>query len=174
MRKFCPFFFLILITCLDLNHVYGDNRDFQYSDKITEYRVGVTKYSESNIRNGPGEQYKILWKIIKSGVPVKIIHRLDNWYLIMDNESETGWISVNAISTKKKGGIIVRNNSPVCRVPILDMRDCQKIAILEQNVIVKILECSDMWCRISINPTLTGWVGIADIWGAIGKQHKVY
>ena len=38
-----------------------------------------TKYNEVNLRNGPGTNHLILYKILKKGYPVLVLEEFENW-----------------------------------------------------------------------------------------------
>ncbi len=126
---------------------------------------GTLKKNEVNVRNGPGEEYQIIRKFTKAGLPVQIVHKLDNWYLIKDFEDETGWVRVNAVSFGIKNGMVLENNTAVCRLPVSGTEKCNTIAILKQEVIVSIKACGEKWCRIIIDKSTTGWIEKNKIWG---------
>lgn len=128
-------------------------------------QFGTLKKNEVNVRNGPGEEYQIIRKFTKAGLPVQIVHKLDNWYLIKDFEDETGWVRVNAVSFGIKNGMVLENNTAVCRLPVSGTEKCNTIAILKQEVIVSIKACGEKWCRIIIDKSTTGWIEKNKIWG---------
>jgi len=53
----------------------------------------VTKYDEVNLRNGPGLNKLVLFKILKKGYPVKVLEEFESWYKIIDYQKREGWIS---------------------------------------------------------------------------------
>ncbi len=135
----------------------------------SSFAVGFAtlKKNDVNVRNGPGKEYGILYKFTRVGMPVHIIHKLDNWYLIKDFENDTGWIKSNMLSFNKKNGLVIENNVPVCRLPTFGTEKCSKIAILKYLVITQIKYCGKKWCRIKIDQSSSGWVEKNKLWGIL-------
>lgn len=153
--------YLFLLASLLLS--FSSSADVE--QKIESFKFGTIKNNDSNMRNGPSEDYKIIAKFKKSGIPVQILHRIDNWYLVRDFENESGWIRVNNISMSRKTAMIL-NEVEMCRLPVSGSEKCTKIATLSKNVIVKIKKCGKKWCYVSIDKKLNGWVEKIYLWGA--------
>jgi SH3-like domain-containing protein len=64
-------------------------------------RYASLKKTEVNVRSGPGNQYPILWIYQRSGYPVQLLARYDNYYKIRDAEGEEGWVYITMISAQK-------------------------------------------------------------------------
>ena len=48
-----------------------------------------TKYNEVNLRNGPGVNHLLIYKILKKGYPLLVIEKFENWYRVIDfNENK--------------------------------------------------------------------------------------
>ena len=119
-----------------------------------------TKYNEVNIRNGPGTNHLILFKVLQKGYPVKAVGNNENWREIQDYKNRTGWISKSQLS-KEKFGILLSNNQDL---HILPKKDSKKIAVLNKNVLIKIVSCREKWCKIEIDG-ITGWLNKYSFWG---------
>ena len=48
-----------------------------------------TKYNEVNLRNGPGLNQLVLYKILIKGYPVEVTEVYENWYKVTDHKK--GW-----------------------------------------------------------------------------------
>ena len=140
---------------------------FFFSNISNATTFGTLKKNEVNVRNGHGEEYKIINKFVKSGLPVEILHKLDNWYLIKDFEDETGWIKSYNLSFNKRNAIVVYNNTEVCRLPINGTEKCNVIAILKEDVVIGFKDCGKKWCRVILDSANTGWLEKNKLWGTI-------
>ena len=58
----------------------------------------TTRYDEVNVRNGPGLNNLILFKILKKGYPLLVIEKFENWYRVIDFSDNKGWISKTQLS----------------------------------------------------------------------------
>ena len=65
----------------------------------------------------------------------------------------------------EENGIVLEDNTLVCRLPVSGTEKCNTIAILKQEVIVRIKACGEKWCRIIIDKATTGWIEKNKIWG---------
>lgn len=140
---------------------------------ISVVKFGVTRKNEVNVRNGPGKEYKVLWKFIKAGVPMEILHNLDDWYLIRDYTNSVGWIRMNFISTRIKNAIVVLDKVPMCRLPVNKMVTCHVVAYLERNVLLRVKYCNKRWCHVIYDESLSGWIERRNLWGIDHKRHKI-
>ena len=60
-----------------------------------------TKFNEVNVRNGPGLNHLLLYKILVKGYPLKEISEFDNWKKVQDFSGRVGWISKSQLSRQK-------------------------------------------------------------------------
>ena len=59
------------------------------------------KSGRVNVRVGPGEDYKIAWVFVKSGLPIEVVQEFDNWRQIRDSDGATGWVFQSLLSGKR-------------------------------------------------------------------------
>ena len=57
-----------------------------------------TKYNEVNLRNGPGLNQLVLYKILIKGYPLEITEVYENWYKVIDYKKRVGWVSKTQLS----------------------------------------------------------------------------
>ena len=137
-------FFLSLIFNLPLNAV---NR---------EYSWGSLKYNKTYLRTGPSKDNKVIWVYKRKGLPIKVIRKKDDWYLILLPENQKGWINSSQFSKKRMALIrdtisetekIIKNKKP------LDVRDIDNnpVAYVHNGVIVKLLGCINSICEVELN-----------------------
>lgn len=127
------------------------------------------KAKKVNLRVGPGRDYAISWRFLKSGLPVEVIQEYDNWRRIRDADGAEGWVFHSLLSgdrsaiaapwMKGKGeGVFVNMHS--------DSRETGAvIARLQPGVVVKLDECNGNWCHAEADGA-EGWLSQAEIWGA--------
>ena len=132
-------------------------------------KFAVVKNKETNVRNGPGDSYKILWTFNRKNVPIEILNKIDNWYMIKDSTNEIGWINETLISRniKRRMGVIIKNTIEIFQLP---NSKSFKIAILNKDTIVRIISCGETWCRISVNNNITGWLKKKYLWGVLKNE----
>ena len=108
---------------------------------------GSLKYNKTYLRTGPSKDNKVIWVYKRKGLPIKVIRKKDDWYLILLPENQKGLINSSQFSKKKMALIrdtisetekIIKNKKP------LDVRDIDNnpVAYVHNGVIVKLLAVS--------------------------------
>ena len=123
-----------------------------------------TRYNEVNVRNGPGTNHLIIYKIFQKGYPLVLLDEFDSWRKIADFEGRTGWISMSQLSYDKFGVI---NQSRVGLYMFPDKQQ-KKLAELGHNLTFEIIKCKVNWCKIKTRE-LVGWLAKESFWG--NKEH---
>jgi Uncharacterized protein conserved in bacteria len=91
MRTFiCLKFFIISLIILTIA--------FNRVDASKKNKYLTTRYDKVNVRNGPGLNNLILFKILKKGYPLLVIEKFENWYRVIDFNDNKGWISKTQLS----------------------------------------------------------------------------
>ena len=95
----------------------------------------------------------------KKYFPILIIDAHDNWRKIRDYEGLEGWIHVSMISNKKTFINKKKQN-------LYKYKDNLNIinAIVNKNVIGKIINCKEKFCKVKIN-SYKGWINKEYLWG---------
>ena len=96
-----------------------------------------TKYNEVNLRNGPGLNQLILFKILAKGYPLEIKEEYENWYKVIDYKKRVGWVSKTQLSNTRYG-ILIKNNQKLFKFPNLNSK---QLAIVKSDYILRILKC---------------------------------
>ncbi len=114
-----------------------------------------------NMRTGPGMQYPIEWVYKKLNYPIEIIEKYDVWRKVKDIDGTIGWIHQSMLSSRRYGIVLEKVN--LTRSPD---ENANIIAIIEPEVIVKIIGCSkkSSMCRIETNGK-HGFIPRKSIWG---------
>jgi SH3-like domain-containing protein len=72
-------------------------RDFEgdegwvHKSLVSDIPTVITLKDQSNIRSGPGKDFKIVF-VVEKGIPFKIIGRKGNWFHIQHADGDEGWI----------------------------------------------------------------------------------
>ena len=127
---------------------------------ITEYIC--TKGNKTNLRNGPGTKFKVIYNILKAGYPLKVVDRVDNWYAVSDFVGDEIWINVN--DTTKTCGGIVKTNEEFVSMNIRPTKNSAVVFKLENGFILRKLDCYGDWCKSRVN-NKSGWILKQNIWG---------
>lgn len=126
------------------------------------------KADKVNMRVGPGIDYEIAWRYMRSDVPMEIIQEYDNWRKVRDAEGSVGWIH-HALLSGERTAIVapwMEENEDV----LIDLRsepggNGRLIAQLRPGVVLSIGSCDGDWCRGTVDG-LEGFVSQRDLWGA--------
>ncbi|MAZ46580.1 MAG: hypothetical protein CMM98_03290 [Rickettsiales bacterium] len=153
MRTFmCLKFLLIFSILLSITFNKG------YASKKNKYLT--TRYNEVNVRNGPGLNNLVLFKILKKGYPVLIVEKFENWYRIIDFNNNKGWISKTQLS-KDSYVIIIKDSQKILKFP---NGNSKTLAFAKKNFILKLEKCRKTWCKVA-SEKIEGWVPKKSLWG---------
>ena len=67
----------------------------------TKIKFLSTKFNEVNVRNGPGLNHLLKYKILVEGYPLRVIDEFENWKKVEDFNGKFGWVSSSQLSIKK-------------------------------------------------------------------------
>lgn len=125
-------------------------------------RYVVLKSKDINVRVAPGitEQLKFNYKCMLN--PVEVTAEFDSWRKIRDSDGNDGWVHEAMLDGRKFVKVNGKNGAKILRLP---STRAKVIAIAEQGVIAKIVDCKDDWCKISLSNSYKGWVQKREIWG---------
>jgi len=145
--KFLSIIFVFIITSND-------------SSALKKNKYLSTKYNEVNLRNGPGLNQLVLYKILIKGYPLKITEEYENWYKVIDYKKRVGWISKTQLSNINYG-ILVTNDEKIYKFPNIDSK---QIALVKSNYILKVIKCKVEWCKVE-DKKASGWILKKSLWG---------
>ena len=114
-------------------------------------RNASLKRGEVNVRSGPGTQYPVLWIYWRSGYPVALLARFDNYLKIRDLEGEEGWVHQAMVG--KQMTAMVGGNAPI---PLFKAADSESRirARLAPGVVVALTEpCGPLFCEVRVVPS---------------------
>lgn len=119
--------------------------------------------SEVNLRVGPAETYRIAWIYRRTGLPMKVLRRMDGWRLVQDPDGARGWMLARFL--KRERGAIIKGKD------LADMRekadtDARLLWRLQPGVTGKLGDCEAGWCRLDLGDGHAGFVRQERLWGA--------
>lgn len=147
-----------IIFIIFLQLVFANSAFAKEKEKYPFY--ASLKVSEANIRTGPGIRYPIKWTYVKKSLPLEVIERFENWYHVMDEFGEEGWVHINLVGSGRF--FVVINSEVILYRNPGDYYFPQYR--LERNVRGRLLSCRHIWCRVQIGK-VQGWLYKDDIWG---------
>jgi SH3-like domain-containing protein len=70
---------------------FENDEGWIHSSIVDNTRSVITKNQKTNVRSGPGTQFKIVFTVEK-GVPFKVIEQKGQWLNIQHADGDQGWI----------------------------------------------------------------------------------
>jgi SH3-like domain-containing protein len=113
-----------------------------------------------NMRSGPGEKSKVIWKL-ERGYPLQVIGKRSNWYRVRDFEGDVGWVYGPLTSRQphvvvKKSGVNVRSGPGV---------GYQVLAKADRGVVFRTMKNIKGWVQVRHQTGVNGWVARHLVWG---------
>lgn len=135
------------------------------------------KAERVNMRVGPGREYAVAWRYMKSGLPLEIIQEYDNWRRVRDADGDTGWIHGSLLSGTRTAIATPWRNADDAEDVVTLYREsragAEAVALLQPGVLGRIESCDGAWCQMEIrhlDRTIAGFVAQADLWGAYPEE----
>ena len=119
-----------------------------------------TKFNEVNVRNGPGLNHLLLYKILVKGYPLKEISDFDNWKKIEDFSGRVGWISKSQLS-REEYVITILPDQYLYKFPA---NNSKKIATVKKESLLKIIRETEGWLLLE-SDGVKGWITKNAVWG---------
>ena len=121
-----------------------------------------TRANKVNVRSGPSSHYQVKYVLNKKSIPLKVTAEFDNWNEIVDYSGGSGWVNKNLLT--KKRFLIIQAPKPYIFLHKKKSIDSEKIVKIQNNVIVKFIECSQSWCQVEVED-YRGWIEKYNLWG---------
>jgi SH3-like domain-containing protein len=118
--------------------------------------------SQTNMRVGPGRDYRINWTYVRPGLPLKVLRTMEGWVLVEDPDGARGWMLTQFVSRRARTAL-VRGDV----IAIRENRDGSGRLLwrAQPGVIARLLgECSAGWCKVDIDGR-QGYAPAAALWG---------
>lgn len=123
------------------------------------------KGSEGNARRGPGLEHRIDWVFRHPGLPLKITAEFENWRRVEDRDGVGGWVHY-ALLSGVRTALVLGTGAELRADPD---PAAALVARAEAGAIVRLVECSDLWCRVN-SEIARGWILRSDIWGLLPDE----
>jgi SH3-like domain-containing protein len=129
-----------------------------------------------NLRVGPGKEYPVAWKFVKSGLPLEVIQEFEHWRRVRDSEGAEGWIFHSLLSSERKAVIAPWDVKKADKlVPAFKDKDTNaaRAANIEAGAVVKVNSCKDNWCNIdaqSSDLSINAYVQQDFLWGVYPNE----
>jgi len=123
------------------------------------YWVSLSK-DETNLRVGPGRDYRIAWVYVRKGLPMKVLRVMGGWRLVEEPDGTRGWVLARFLSRTHTG--IVK--SGVTEIREKSDGSGRVLWRAEPGVIGRVGDCDDGWCRFDVDGR-AGYVRDAAVWG---------
>ena len=130
-------------------------------------RFASLRADEVNLRTGPGTRYPVDWVLVRRHMPVEIIDEFENWRQVRDISGTVGWVHRSMLSGRRTM-VVMGGQQRLHRGP---SKDSEVIALVDDKVIGRLLNCTDTWCRIEV-AGMRGWIRRNRLWG-IRRGEKV-
>ena len=144
------FYIIIFILCITIT-------DNLFASKIIFFS---TKFNEVNVRNGPGVNHLLIYKILVKGYPLKEISEFNNWKKIQDFSGRVGWISKSQLSRQKYIITVV----PDIYLYKFPTNNSKKIAIVKNESLLKVIKDTEGWLLLE-SDDVKGWLKKSEVWG---------
>ena len=144
------FFTFIFILCITIT-------DNLFASKIIFFS---TKFNEVNVRNGPGLNHLLLYKILVKGYPLKEISEFENWKKVQDFSGRIGWISKSQLS-RQRYVITILPGRYLYKFP---KNNSKKIATVKKESLLKVIKENEGWL-LAESDGVKGWITKNAVWG---------
>lgn len=115
---------------------------------------------EANMRTGPNEDYPILWRYVRAGIPLEITAEYGNWRRVRDSDGAHGWMH-SALLSGRRTALVTGGLRPLRRRPAPDARITMRA---EPDVLVKLERCDGAWCKVALAAG-EAWIRRDFLWG---------
>ena len=117
---------------------------------------------QSNMRVGPGRDYRINWSYVRAGLPLKVLREMEGWVLVEDPDGARGWMLTQFVARKA--------HSAMVRGQVTEIRENRDgtgrvMWRAEPGVIGRLGDCNAGWCKVDIDGR-QGYIAQSALWGA--------
>lgn len=132
----------------------------QAQDVEVPYWTSLSK-DRTNLRVGPGRDYKISWVYVRQGVPMKVLRVMGGWRLVEEPDGTRGWMLAR---------FLTRTRTAIVKDAVTDLRENadgsgRVLWRAGKGVVGRIGDCEQGWCRFDIDGR-AGFVRETSVWGA--------
>lgn len=127
------------------------------------------KSDRVNVRQGPGDNYRVAWIFVRKGLPVEVTQEFENWRRIRDSDGAEGWIFQSLLSGERTAVVSPWDSGPPVPIRSGPSAADEVSAYLEPGVLANVDECSGGWCRLS-GTGYRGWIQQDRLWGVYPNE----
>jgi len=121
------------------------------------------KVKELNMRVGPGEDYRIVWVYHRPMLPMKVLRRMEGWWLVQDPDGAKGWVLAQFLNRKRAMMVTGQGLAEMRAKPDPGAKLLWK---LEPGVTGSLGDCDAGWCQVDLGEGRNGYVRQDRLWGA--------
>lgn len=124
------------------------------------YWVSLSK-DETNLRVGPGREYRISWVYVRKGIPMKVLRVMGGWRLVEEPDDTRGWVLARFL-TRTRTAIVKGETAAVREKSDGSGRVMWRLA---PGVMGRLGACEAGWCHFDMEGR-AGFVKQSALWGA--------
>ncbi len=161
MKRFCAAALLISSLCVSAPQITlaGENVRGPVTNLPLPRYVSL-KAAEGNVRRGPSLTHRIDWVFKRRDMPLRITAEHGHWRRVEDRDGQGGWVHYSLLSGVRtvivEEEMLTMYTRPDPASPVS--------AALEKDVIARLGECNETWCRLR-SGGYRGWVVKEHLWG---------
>ena len=121
----------------------------------------MLKNNEVNVRYGPSFDQPIKYIYKKTGLPLRVIDKKENFRRIIDHKKNGGWIHLSQL--KKSKSFITTEIKILFKKPT---KFSKPLAKIDKGRLLMVKECKDKWCNVK-SGKFSGWIEKDNVWGFI-------
>ncbi|MGB1077345.1 MAG: SH3 domain-containing protein [Bdellovibrionales bacterium] len=137
--------------------------------QASEKGYTTLRNDEVYMRHGPSTDHPIKWVYHKKGLPMEIRNKFDQWTKLRDINGEEGWIHNSLLSSKSYALVQSDTEKPYIVLRKKQKKDSAKIARLEDGALVRVHECEEDACKVSVSG-FKGYVEKKLLWGIVQSK----
>lgn len=111
--------------------------------------------------DAPSAKSKKLY-VVSQGYPLEIVVVVEGWSKVRDANGDLTWIESKHLTEKRT----VMVKTPVAEVRSAAEDSAPVVFQAQQNVVLELLEVSGGWLRVRHRDGQSGFVRVAQVWGA--------
>ena len=119
--------------------------------------------TQTNMRVGPGRDYRINWIYVRAGLPLKVLREMGGWILVEDPDGARGWMLTQFVSRKAHTAIV---HGAITEIHPDRDGSGPLMWRASPGVIARVMgDCASRWCKIDIDGR-QGFAPATALWGA--------
>ncbi len=127
-----------------------------------ETRFVAMRANKVNARSGPNIRYPIEWIYQQQNYPVEIIAEYEQWRKIKDHEGTISWVRKNLLTNNRYALVVEVGENNIYDK---DSLTSTVIAKAENGTIAKIKKCTQTFCYLEFENSISGWMQRSILYG---------